>query len=74
MQKDSIRPLDLCEEIIDVPSDPQPYDIGTRVGPPMFINLKLCEDTDEIGASFKRDITWSVAGLLEGDEYTLLGS
>ena len=65
------RPLDL---IIDVPSDPQPYNIGTRVGPPMFTNLKLCGDTNEIGASFKRDIAWSVAGLLEGDEYPLLGS
>ena len=71
---ETIRPLDLCEEIIEASAEPQSYDIGTRVGPPTLSNFKLSEDTEKIDASFKRDIAWSVSGLLDGDEYPLLGS
>ena len=45
---DVVRPLDLCEDIDEVSLEPQPYDIGPRVGPSKLTDLQLNDETNEI--------------------------
>ena len=68
------RPLLLKDEPSFWSTEPLPYNIGKRSGPHLFLKFQKQFDTDQNELALKRDIAWSLCGVLNDDHLPLLGS
>ena len=68
------RPLLLRDEPNIWTTEPLPYSIGKRRGPELFTQFQMQYDVDQIQITLKRDIAWSLCGVLNDDELPMLGS
>lgn len=53
---------------------PTPYTLKKRVGPPKFTNFVPEFDKGLLEKAFRKDIAWSLCGILDDEDLPLLGS
>ena len=68
------RPLLLKDEPSIWSTEPLRYNIGKRNGLDLFPKFQMQFDTDQTERALKRDIAWSLCGVLNDEALPLLGS
>ena len=59
---------------ITISTEPLAYNIGKHNCPDLFPKFQMLFDTDQTELALKRDIAWSLCGVLNDDDLSLLGS
>ena len=59
---------------ITISTEPLAYNIGKHNCPDLFPKFQMLFDTDQTELALKRDIAWSLCGVLNDDDLPLLGS
>ena len=71
MNGEQERPFLLRNEPSIWSPSPLPYNIGKRNGPDLFRKFQIQFDTDQTELALKRDIAWSLCGVLNDDDLQL---